>query len=102
MSTDTTTHVTLRPSTSADSREIARLATIDSAPVPSGPLLLAEVDGELRAALAISDGEVIADPFVPTSGLVELLRVGNRALGRDRRPGRRGRFGPLAGRRDRR
>lgn len=71
-----------------------RLASIDSAPVPSGPLLLAEVDGELRAALAVTDGGVIADPFVPTSTLVELLRVrsgGERRRGRRSGPSRRGR-----------
>jgi hypothetical protein len=91
MSTSTASHVTLRGSTAEDSAEIARLATIDSAPVPTGPLLLAEVDGQLQAALAIADGSVIADPFVPTSGLVGLLRERSRTLFDG--AGRRGRFG---------
>ncbi|HEY5197035.1 MAG TPA: hypothetical protein VIJ51_08410 [Solirubrobacteraceae bacterium] len=99
MSTSTASQVTLRPSTSHDAAEIIRLATIDSAPVPTGPLLLAEVDGELRAALGITDGGVIADPFVSTSALVELLRVRHgRRHSRDRRSGRRLRFAPRAGR----
>jgi hypothetical protein len=84
--------VTLRRSTSDDAVEIARLATIDSAPVPAGPLLLAEVDGELRAALGLTDDGLIADPFVPTAGLVELLRVGKRTISGAGRPKpRRGR-----------
>jgi hypothetical protein len=70
--------ITLRRSTMADQAEIARLATIDSASVPAGPLLLAEVDGELHAALTLAEGRVIADPFVPTTALVELLRTRRR------------------------
>jgi hypothetical protein len=82
MPTTTLTQVTIRPANADDSAALTRLATIDSAPVPSGPLLLAEVDGELHAALALADGRVIADPFVRTSALVELLR--------ERTPTRRG------------
>jgi hypothetical protein len=81
MTTPAASQITLRPSTAADQTEIARLATIDSAEVPAGPLLLAEVDGELRAALTVADGRVIADPFQPTSALVELLRTRRRTSG---------------------
>jgi hypothetical protein len=89
--TPSASQITLRPSTAADQAEIVRLATIDSAEVPAGPLLLAEVDGELHAALTLADGRVIADPFVPTSALVELLRTRRRTSGpvRDRRSLRR-------------
>lgn len=52
---------------------MARLAALDSAPVPPGPLLLAESDGELRAALSLTDGLTIADPFHPTAAIVDLL-----------------------------
>ena len=42
-----------------------RLAALDSAAgVPAGPLLLAEVDGELRAALSLSDGHVDRRPVL--------------------------------------
>jgi hypothetical protein len=96
MSTSENGHVTLRTATAADAAEVTRLATIDSASVPSGPLLLAEVDGELRAALSIADGGVIADPFVPTANLVELLRTRIRTPRRARhRRNRRG-FSPTA------
>ncbi len=38
-------------------------------------MLLAEVDGEVRAALSLRDGTAIADPFRPTFGVLELLRT---------------------------
>jgi hypothetical protein len=86
-----TPQITLRSSTAADAAEITRLATIDSAEVPAGPLLLAEVDGELHAALTLADGRVIADPFVPTTDLVALLQTRRRTAlpARDRRRARR-------------
>ena len=59
-----------------DHADLARLAALDSAAgVPAGPLLLAEVDEQLRAALSLSDESVIADPFFPTQHLVVLLRA---------------------------
>jgi hypothetical protein len=42
--------------------------------VPPGPLLLAEIDGEPWAAIALDGGRPIADPFRPTAALVDLLR----------------------------
>jgi hypothetical protein len=65
--------ITIRPAYADDQRSIARLAVLDSAEIPSAPMLLAEVDGELRAALSLDDGAVIADPFFPSVHLVELL-----------------------------
>jgi hypothetical protein len=66
--------ITIRPAYADDNQAVVRLATLDSARVPAGPLLLAEVDGELRAALATDDGTVIADPFSRTVELIALLR----------------------------
>jgi hypothetical protein len=67
--------ITIRRAYADDASALARLAALDSAAVPDGPLLLAEVDGELRAALSLDDGSAIADPFYPTLGLLELLRT---------------------------
>jgi hypothetical protein len=68
--------ITIRPSYGDDDLQLARLAALDSAPgVPPAPLLLAEVDGELRVALSLHDGSVIADPFHRTLHLQELLRT---------------------------
>jgi hypothetical protein len=71
----TTAQVLLRPAyaTDDDERSLHRLATLDSA--PAAPLLLAEVDGELRAALSLSEGTTVADPFYPSAELVALLRA---------------------------
>ncbi len=67
--------ITVRPAYADDERAILRLAALDSAAVPSAPLLVAEVEGELRAALSLADGRCIADPFRPTALLVQLLRT---------------------------
>ena len=66
--------VTLRFGAPADEQLLARLAALDSAEPPAQPVLLAEVDGQILAAVALSDGTVIADPFYRTAGLIELLR----------------------------
>jgi hypothetical protein len=67
--------ILIRAATASDGPVLTRLAALDSAPVPFGPVLLAEVDGEPRAALALRDGAVIADPFARTAELVQLLKV---------------------------
>ncbi|HLM31609.1 MAG TPA: hypothetical protein VK326_08125 [Solirubrobacterales bacterium] len=66
--------MTIREATDADRQALVRLAGRDSARVPAGRLLLAEVGGEVRAAISILSGEAIADPFRPTAELVSLLR----------------------------
>jgi hypothetical protein len=66
--------VTLRYAFPDDATAVFRLAALDSAEVPAGQLLVAEVGGELRAALSLIDGGVIADPFHRTLALVALLR----------------------------
>jgi hypothetical protein len=67
--------ITIRTAYADDATAVARLAALDSAPVPTGRLLAAEVDGELRAVLSLATGAVIADPFAPTADLVALLRL---------------------------
>jgi hypothetical protein len=73
--TTTSPSVLVRPATAADAGAVALLAALDSSTVPSGDLLLAEVDGRLRAAIGLDDRAVIADPFVPTAELAMLLRT---------------------------
>ena len=65
--------VTIRHAFPDDALALVRLAILDSAEVPPQPLLVAEVGGELRAALSLHDGGVVADPFHRTRSLVELL-----------------------------
>ena len=97
------TSITIRPAYADDERALYRLAALDSAAgVPAGPVLVAEVDDELHAALSMADGSVIADPFFPTQHLVTLLRAHAAAVGEKRprsprRPHKRLRAGYAAG-----
>jgi hypothetical protein len=68
-------NVTVRRSTSADDRALARLAALDSGSPPRGPALVAEADSRMLAALPIGSGRPIADPFEPTAELVALLEL---------------------------
>lgn len=68
--------ILIRPGYADDERALMRLAALDSAAgPPASPVLVAEVDGELSAALSLRDGSTIADPFRPTAQIVALLRA---------------------------
>jgi hypothetical protein len=71
----TETTLTLRPATPADEPRLNRLAALDSSRPPGQPVLLAEIDGRLLAALGVRDGKVVANPFHLTEDLVGLLRA---------------------------
>ena len=64
--------VTLRLAGARDGCAIARLAGAHPA---GGPFLVAEIDGELRAALSLADGAILTDPLRPTAAALELLRA---------------------------
>jgi hypothetical protein len=87
----TTQEITIRPAYLDDELALTRLAMLDSADAPPPhPVLIAEVDGEPRAALSIADGSSIADPFHPTAAILALLRTHAKAAGlTHRRAGRR-------------
>lgn len=74
MTNDEMLPMTIRPADAADEVELWRLAALDSSPLPPAPLLVAEVQGELRAAVSATDLSAIADPFRRTAELVDLLR----------------------------
>jgi hypothetical protein len=67
--------LTIRRADASDTGALVRLAALDSASPPTGEALLAEVGGELWAAMEISSGAAIADPFRPSGELVDLLRL---------------------------
>jgi hypothetical protein len=73
--TSSTPTVAMRLATPADDTAVERLAALDSATVPAGPLLLGTLDGVPAAAIGITNGDVVADPFRPTAALVDLLRL---------------------------
>jgi hypothetical protein len=66
--------VTLRFAYSDDAVALRLLADLDSRRLPGFPLLVAEVDGRILAAIEIGGVGVIADPFEYTTDLVSLLR----------------------------
>jgi hypothetical protein len=80
--------VTVRPALPGDRPALARLAALDSSGVPAGRLLVAEVGGQLWAAVPVGGGRAIADPFRPSADVVALLELRARHL-RDGRPGAR-------------
>ena len=95
--------IVIRLSCADDEPAVAMLAALDSRPVPAAPILVAEADGALRAALSLHDGTVIADPFHRTASFVALLRARAEQLRGEPSRGwllrRRARFGAAAARR---
>ena len=65
----------IKQTDSSDTLAVWRLAALDDRRAPHGPALLAYVGDELRAALGLRDGQVVADPFHRTDDIVEMLRV---------------------------
>lgn len=81
-STDSRTAiVAIRPAIADDAAALARLAALDSSAVPAGDLLLGVVDGCPLAAVSVTTGATIADPFSPTAELVALVRQRASRLG---------------------
>ncbi len=76
MSTPNAAQLMIRPAYGEDYGALARLAALDSVDrLPPRPLLIAEVDGVLRAALSLADGSSVSDPFYPSARLVALLHA---------------------------
>lgn len=66
--------VLIRHAAPSDELDIARLAALEDRPeLPCGERLVGELSGRVVAALDIRSGRAVADPFVPTSSIVELL-----------------------------
>jgi len=71
----------IRAAEEGDSEPIARIAQLDSATVPAGDLLVAELGGEIVAILPLGGGRAIADPFRRSADAVELLHQRARQVG---------------------
>jgi hypothetical protein len=67
--------ITIKRSDEGDGAVLATLAALDSRPQPQGDALIAIVDGEAWAAVPVTGGPAVADPFRPSGQLVELLRA---------------------------
>ena len=83
MTATSDTAITIRRASEDDGIALRRLAQLDGARLPDGQLLVAEVEGELRAALRVSDRAYVADPFFPSKELVGLLDVRAKRLRRE-------------------
>ncbi len=83
--------VVIRLATAGDRLSLDYLAQLDSAELPSGALLIGELRGRPVVAVSLSDGSAIADPFLPTSDLLALVRLRagqlNQQVGRPRSNG---------------
>ena len=91
-------HITLRILSEEDRESIVRLAQLDSSPAPEGHLLGAVVDGRLVAAVSLTSGESIANPFIPSESARSMLQLRAKQLNPRRRrliPRRRRRRGSL-------
>jgi hypothetical protein len=95
MSVMSTPELVIRLARPDDGPAIERLAELDSARVPTGDVIVAEVRGSVWAALSLADFHAVADPFRPTGELVFLLVERGRQLVRSEKRDRRGarRFG---------
>jgi hypothetical protein len=72
--------VVIRPAAQADTGAIARLAEISERRPPSGPVLVAEVDTEIVAALPLDGRYVLSDLFRQTGDVVQLLELRSEQL----------------------
>jgi hypothetical protein len=67
--------LTIRAATPHDLQTVARLARLDSHAPLRGAALLAERHAVPVAAIALTSGSVVADPFQATAEAVHLLRL---------------------------
>jgi hypothetical protein len=67
--------ITIRRLHGSDAGALADLVQLDSARIPASPVLGAEREGRLIAALSLESGQLVADPFIGTAEATELLRL---------------------------
>jgi hypothetical protein len=82
--------VVIRRASAADAPALVRLGALDSAhhagrllaaSADQQRVLVAEIDGEIEAALAVDGGVSVADPFRPSAPHRQLLALRARQLG---------------------
>jgi hypothetical protein len=72
--TSSTAPITIRRATDDDAAALERLARLDSQHLPAGPHLVALACDRYVAAASLIDGRWVADPFMVSEPIVELLR----------------------------
>jgi hypothetical protein len=86
-SVPTSADVVIRHARPDEAGALAELAQLDSSRVPRGNVIVADVKGELWAAVSLDDGHAVATPFRPSGELTFHLSERARELrgaGRDR------------------
>lgn len=76
--------ITIRRATEDDARSLDRLARLDSRRLPAGPHLLALADDVPVAAISLSSGQTVANPFAATAAVLVLLQERAAHLGGQR------------------
>jgi hypothetical protein len=71
--------IVIREAVQADEPALAQLAELAGEPVLTGPVVVGSVRGVVRAAVAM-DGRGLADLFVPTADVMDLVRIRARQL----------------------
>jgi hypothetical protein len=72
---DNEPEIRIRKAGEADLGAVTRVAGRDSGEPLAWPILVATVGEEIRAAISLTDGEIVADPFHRTAELVAMLRI---------------------------
>ena len=72
--------VLVRRATARDAARLRTLALLDDRRLGEGPFLVAELTGEVLAAMSLSTGRIVADPFRRTRDAEDLMRVRARQI----------------------
>jgi len=70
----------IRLATEEDVRALWQLAQLDSQRPLGSNVLIGEIDGTPAAAISLTDGRLVSDPFRATGQLTQLLRMRASAL----------------------
>jgi hypothetical protein len=81
--------IAVRLATADDQPALDRLTALDSREPLVAPALIGELDNYAVAAISLNNGDLIADPFVPTIEIAQLLRLRAHQLVGQPRPRRR-------------
>src|SRR4051812_12729678 len=76
-SVPTSADVVIRYARRDEADALATLAQLDSSRAPRGEVIVADVQGELWAAVSLDDGHAVANPFRPSGELT--FRLSERA-----------------------
>lgn len=67
--------IVIRAAVAEDTNAIARIAALESKPVPAVRPVVAVRGGRLEAALDPATGDVLADPFLPSAHAARMVRA---------------------------